>query len=471
MSAIQTQQGHQDGWFAELEAELKAHLTLVDGNSASTEQAARNKTREQLRTAPIHSAKVRAAFGKNRAMQENEFIEADIDAFPQYGLIGKRLATYGYGSENIQTGEAEDDLIYTNTNAPWSAFICGSQGSAKSHTLSCMLENALLAPSQTGKLAAPLTGLVLHYDRFSGFEAGQPCEAAYVCSSGIPVRVLVSPSNYQHMKSLYENLEGLSDGSPKPVVSKLKFAEKHLNITMMKALMAVDGEGQEPLYMEVVTQILREMAQEYESSRINYHEFKCKLDRQILAPNQRSPLALRMSLLESFLEVEEQRPKRRGQSAIKGNAEVDKMWSFEKGSLTIVDLSCPFVGANDACALFNICLSNFLAARGEGNRLVALDEAHKFLTTTGREAIELTENLLTIIRQQRHLGTRVIIATQEPTLSPKLLDLCDVTVVHRFSSPEWYKTLEGHLAGAVVGATEEERSRFSRNSIFQDCLA
>jgi len=29
---------------------------------------------------------------------------------------------------------------------------------------------------------------------------------------------------------------------------------------------------------------------------------------------------------------------------------------FEQGSLTIVDLSCPFVTENDACVLFSICL-------------------------------------------------------------------------------------------------------------------
>ena len=52
-----------------------------------------------------------------------------------------------------------------------------------------------------------------------------------------------------------------------------------------------------------------------------------------------------------------------------------------------------------------------------------------------------------MIRQQRHLATRVIIATQEPTLSPKLLELCTVTIVHRFTSPSWFKALQGHIAG------------------------
>lgn len=72
----------------------------------------------------------------------------------------------------------------------------------------------------------------------------------------------------------------------------------------------------------------------------------------------------------------------------------------------------------------------------------------------------LTDKLLGTIRLQRHLGARIIISTQEPTISPRLLDLCSVTIVHRFTSPDWLATLKQHLAGAstlvdvVPGADE-----------------
>lgn len=74
--------------------------------------------------------------------------------------------------------------------------------------------------------------------------------------------------------------------------------------------------------------------------------------------------------------------------------------------------------------------------------------------------------MLSIIRQQRHLATRIIIATQEPTLSPSLLDLCNVTIVHRFNSPAWFKMLKDHLAGAVIGVSESKQSAFSADNIF-----
>lgn len=61
----------------------------------------------------------------------------------------------------------------------------------------------------------------------------------------------------------------------------------------------------------------------------------------------------------------------------------------------------------------------------------------------------LTKSLLNAIRLQRHIGTRVFISTQEPTISPAIIDLCSMTVVHRitrFSSPEWLNCLRLHVA-------------------------
>jgi hypothetical protein len=65
------------------------------------------------------------------------------------------------------------------------------------------------------------------------------------------------------------------------------------------------------------------------------------------------------------------------------------------------------------------------------------------------EARGFTETLLSAVRLQRHLGVRMVISTQEPTVSTSLLNLCSVTIVHRFTSPEWLRVLHKHLAGAA----------------------
>lgn len=67
-----------------------------------------------------------------------------------------------------------------------------------------------------------------------------------------------------------------------------------------------------------------------------------------------------------------------------------------------------------------------------------------------------TEALLHAIRVQRHKNVRVVVSTQEPTISPKLLELCSFTLVHRFTSPAWLTALRAHLTGASEAGKEED---------------
>lgn len=75
-----------------------------------------------------------------------------------------------------------------------------------------------------------------------------------------------------------------------------------------------------------------------------------------------------------------------------------------------------------------------------------------------------TESLLSVIRQQRHFGTRIIISTQEPTISPKLLDLSSLTIIHRFTSPEWYQTIKKHIHTGDMFDDDEESEKHKRGS-------
>jgi hypothetical protein len=73
-------------------------------------------------------------------------------------------------------------------------------------------------------------------------------------------------------------------------------------------------------------------------------------------------------------------------------------------------------------------------------------EGTQYLTSSGSSS-RLTDSLLSVIRQQRHLGTRVLISTQEPTVvPPSFLDLCSFVIAHRFSSPKWLNHLKEHIS-------------------------
>jgi Rps23 Pro-64 3,4-dihydroxylase Tpa1-like proline 4-hydroxylase len=74
------------------------------------------------------------------------------------------------------------------------------------------------------------------------------------------------------------------------------------------------------------------------------------------------------------------------------------------------------------------------------------------------EAQSFTETLLSTVRLQRHLGARIFVSTQEPTIPSDLLSLCSITIVHRFSSPAWLRALQGHVAAAAFGAQSNKES-------------
>jgi hypothetical protein len=97
--------------------------------------------------------------------------------------------------------------------------------------------------------------------------------------------------------------------------------------------------------------------------------------------------------------------------------------------------------------------------------IVAIDEAHKVsqnsdprplsvlidiqFVTDPSEAKLFSAELIRLLREQRHLSCWVLIATQEPTISPQLMDLCDVSIIHRFNSPVWFNAIKGHLTGMM----------------------
>ena len=131
---------------------------------------------------------------------------------------------------------------------------------------------------------------------------------------------------------------------------------------------------------------------------LNYNAFKQRLHLAGSSEKQNGPLNLRLELLESFMEqptvpgssfVARPKPEflptkagrqRKRQWEIEEERrlkEESDIWSVEPGTLTIVDLSCPFVDDGAAGALFDISLALFLEDRGSVGRVVALDEAHK----------------------------------------------------------------------------------------------
>ena len=269
-------------------------------------------------------------------------------------------------------------------------------------------------------------------------------EAARLCSRGTKTRILVSRSNINALTAEYGKLP---EAKKNLEIVPLLLQSDQLTVEVMMKLMSYsEQEGYVPLYMAVVQRVLRDMVIASGGGPFRYTEFRKRLENETFSKDQMNLLEIRFSLLESFLDLSKNKGKR------------GSVFAVQPGTLTIIDLTDPFVDASTACILFDICLKLFKNNRFACGLVVALDEAHKYMNASGAAMI-FTDRLLTTIREQRHNATRVIIATQEPTISEKSMELCSITIVHRFTSPTWFTAIKNHLGGASsLTSTPESQS-------------
>ncbi|GAB1737742.1 hypothetical protein NU219Hw_g2152t1 [Hortaea werneckii] len=407
--------GHSD--YDTLRARYNALFKPRDTTSRSGQS-------EEIRMSPLVSLKVKDTLGKQSSAPGARPL------LPQARLLGRSVHDHPPGIT------AEEPILY-NVDAPNSTFLCGSQGSGKSYTLSCLLENCLMKDARYGLLKTPVAGVVFNYDSdLSNVTA----ETASLCSRGIKVRVLVSPSNYVALGKAYKSIRGAEKNLS---VEKLLLGDADLNLSRMKRLMAFSDEEQDvPLYMEVMMEELRQMTMSQRP--FTFAEFEKRKENQKFLGNQVSMLNMRMNLLKSFMN--------------KAHTSQKGLFKTHPGTLTIVDLTDPFLDSSTACMLFDICFALFKQNRPSSGLVVGLDEAHRYLNkSTAADAF--TESLVSTIRMQRHNATRVIIATQEPTISERLLDLCSISIVHHFNSPAWYTAIKDHLGGASTLTTSDKEGK------------
>jgi len=166
---------------AEVDPRLAGHLRLLERRREADDM-------NEIQNAPVFTERARKLAAHVAARSPGRH------PFSQYGLIACDSGDAG------DSEPASDSRIYYNVSVPSSVFVCGSQGSGKSYTLSCLLENCLI-PSDAAELPHPLTGIVFHYDNFVSDHSGAPCEAAYLSSNkAVSVRVLCAPTSIHTAK-------------------------------------------------------------------------------------------------------------------------------------------------------------------------------------------------------------------------------------------------------------------------------
>ncbi|KAF8264963.1 hypothetical protein EI94DRAFT_404699 [Lactarius quietus] len=410
------------------ESQLTSLASNVDGNDLDVDH--------ELKTAPLLT---RGAYRTKKMRQ----------AVGQYGVFGtiteSRLPQTPTSMQND-----EFSRLYLNTNTPFSALVCGVQGSGKSHTVSVVLENMFVTGcAALGQLVKPLSGMILHVGETGACAA--PCEAAYVGVSTVnnakppPIVVYVAPSSLKRMRQVYSRLGNNIEVKP------LFFSPSELDAAAFLSLMALNSSDHAPLYMQTVLSILRELGDDY-----TYSAFMTRIEEQKkdMNPAQKAGLKQRLDLLMTFTQ-----PSGSLKLPLKARSiNMVEEQRFACGRVTIIDLSDPFVDAAMAGAIFEICIRLFQRADVDTGKVLVVDEAHKYLSEASNTPTGLTRALLSLVRQQRHMSMRVIVSTQEPTVLPSaFIALCSVIILHRFASSAWWEHLKKHIPATMSNEDSFDR--------------
>jgi hypothetical protein len=369
----------------------------------------------------------------------------------EVGLLGNIRSVDSPFDHNLDSTEGgvvpKDQHIFLNMTHPFCAVCVGVQGAGKSHTMNVLLENCFIrCPYPTTlpiiTLRRPMCGLVLHYDQ----SESNVCEAAGLrnmrnminwCDvKGVEkVVVLVSPSYYYQRKRFY--------GDECQVVPLL-FNWSTLGAQQLKKLMRL-SENDRQLYVSVMLNFLRDF-QRNELIPV-FEDFMAQVRELCNANGQIKPLLQRLDLLQSIVYESEKNVDRRP-------FHCDLESILECGTMVVADMTDPMLSADEANGIFQVLLEQFRKKRLDCGKVLACDEAHKYLTGAGNGRDELAAAILDVVRLMRHDGIRVLISTQSPLALPaELLELVSVTILHSFQSKDWFSYLSSkiHLPEGLFG--------------------
>jgi hypothetical protein len=323
----------------------------------------------------------------------------------QFGIVGSLVDT----GEHIAI-----DLDGTNVVS-----VFGVQGSGKSYTVGTIIEAALLRDPQLNRLPNPLAAVVFHYSIDQSYapeyatmvhpnddpEAVAQLGANYGAEPhGLPDVALLVPEAVQEQR--VAEFEGIP-------VHPLMLAPQELTLNDWKLLMGIEGGDQ--LYSKAMTAILRKIR-----GSITLEALRSEVEHSSMSAAQKNIALTRLTFTDAFV-----------------SDDGGVSHHVVPGRLLIVDLRDELIEQDEALALFMVLLNRFAQVEtADGrkfNKLIVFDEAHKYMNDA-----RLTTAIVGTIREMRHRGTSVVLASQNPPSVPReVIELSQVVIAHEFSSPTW----------------------------------
>ena len=202
-------------------------------------------------------------------------------------------------------------------------------------------------------------------------------------------------------------------------VAKIGFSSAELGVADWRFLMGATGN--DALYLRLIDEVMRQ-----NRNNLTLGAIRQGLSSAPLSDSQRNLARTRLDFASRFVND--------------GRSLRDLI---RPGRLIIVNLRDEFIEREQALGLFVTMLDVFSGAGTDSdkfNKLIVFDEAHKYFggTVIGR--------VVEVIREMRHKGVSVVVASQDPLNVPaEVIELSSAVVLHRFNSPNWLRHIQRSL--------------------------
>ena len=351
------------------------------------------------------------------------------DGSPQYGLLGE------FAGRTIAL-----DLNQTHTIS-----LFGVQGGGKSYTLGTIAEMATVPIKGINQLPSSLATVIFHYsptqDYRPEFTSMHEPNSEEWAIEALEKRFGARPRAIDDVLLLVpqDKLAQRREEYAAIDVQPLSFSSQELQVGHWLFLMGAVGNQ---LYMRQLKSIMRGIRND-----MSLDGLRGGIDASSMQDAQKERAHERLDIATPYID---------DSTTISSH--------IRPGRLVIVDLRDEFIGKDEALGLFVVLLQLFGDATHEGakfNKLVVFDEAHKYI-----DSPELVSGVVEVVREMRHKGTSVMVASQDPPSVPlALIELSTQIILHRFNSPAWIKYIQKANA-ALHTLTPEKMSQLRQGEAY-----
>lgn len=333
---------------------------------------------------------------------------------PQYGLLGE-----------VSGRKVALDLNHTHTIS-----LFGVQGGGKSYTLGTVIEMASMPIDHINVLPSPLATVIFHYSPTQDYA---PEFTSMIKPNSVDEEIRILRERYEANPEALKDILILTPANkvderkteyPNIEVRPIAFSASELKAAHWKFLMGAIGS--QSMYMRQISLIMRNLR-----DNLTLDGLRNGIESSGLSDHLKELAQTRLLFASAYIDDNQ-----RLQDLVR------------PGRLIIVDLRDEYIEKDEALGLFVVMLQIFSEATHQGrafNKLVVFDEAHKYIKND-----DLVSGLVEVVREMRHKGTSILVASQDPPSVPvSLIELSSQIIMHKFNSPAWLKHIQ--KANAALG--------------------